>query len=409
MSSSYPKAFSYYLSRLNNFSRQKVRLNAMANTTFGPNQQIVLELPQGLIDVQTLTLQGYATTNAGANHGVYLPFCEGLLDAVSIEVGGVSIQNGFTNYGDLFKIFKDYQMADKSLFRRILQLENQQAALAADGVTTNVPFAIYNWLGFLGSVKVLDTTLMPPVKIYFRLAPIGVLTKHTPASANAATYSLTDVRATVDIMDVSDGVLYNMVSQRLQSAPLEIPFDNYQTFTGTLAGPTQTTMWSTSSDCVEAIIATVKTATPNSHAANTTTLQSEYFTRPGTNITTSQFKVNGIPYPSIPCLDAIGDVFVDTAHSLGVSQDSLGSTDANMNSFANWKNNYWVHAHSFTYLDSEDSHRLCGLSGRANQLQGTFETSGPVVVEANRVQPLFWLKCKSVLRIGAGKFVEVIL
>jgi hypothetical protein len=107
MSSSYPKAFSYFLSRLSNFSRQKVRILAMANTTFGPNQQIVLELPQGLIDLSTLTLQGYATTNAGATHGVYLPFPEGLLDAVSVEIGGVSIQNGFTNYGDLFKVFKD--------------------------------------------------------------------------------------------------------------------------------------------------------------------------------------------------------------------------------------------------------------------------------------------------------------
>lgn len=405
MSSSYPRAFSYYLSRLNNFSRQKVRILAMANTTFGPNQQIVLELPQGLIDLQTLTLQGYATTNAAATHGVYLPFAEGLLDAVSVEIGGVSIQNGFTNYGDLFKVFKDYQMADKSVFRRILQLENQQAALAADGVTNNVPFGIYNFLGFLGSVKVLDTTLMPPVKIYFRLSPIGVLTKHTPGSANAATYSLTDVRATVDIMDVSDGVYYNMVAQRLQSAPLEIPFDNYQTVVGTLAAPTQTTMWSTSSDCVEAIIATFKTATPNSHAANATTLQSEYFTRSGNGITTSQFKVNSIPYPAIPCLNALGDVFIDTAHSLGASQDAVGATDAGMNSLTNWTDHYWVHAHSFTYPDSEDSsHRLCGLSGRANQIQGSFETVG---TGANK-QPILWLKCKSVLRVGAGKFVEVV-
>jgi hypothetical protein len=215
---------------------------------------------------------------------------------------------------------------------------------------------------------------------------------------------LTDVRATVDIMDVSDGVYYNMVAQRLAQAPLEIPFDNYQTVVGTLAAPTQSTMWSTSSDCLEAIIATFKSATPSSHTANATTLQSEYFTRPGTNVTTSQFKVNGIPYPSIPCLNAIGDVFVDTAHSLGASQDAVGATDAGMSTLANWTNNYWVHAHSFTYPDSEDSHRLCGLSGRGNQLQGSFETVGA----GGNIQPLLWLKCKSVLRIGAGKFVEVI-
>lgn len=413
MSSSYPKAFSYFLSRLSNFNRQKLRIPTLANTSFGPNDQVVVELPQGLIDLTTFTLQGYAQTNAGATHGVYLPFAEGLIDSYTVECGGVAIQNGFTNYGDLFKIFKDYQMADKSVFRRVLQLENQQSAMAADGVTNNVAFAIYNWLGFLGEVKVLDTTLLPPVKLYFRLSPIGVLTKHTPGSANAATYKINDVRATVDIMSIDDGVYYNMVSQRLQSAPLEVPFTNYTTVTGTVAGADQSTRWSTSADCVEGIIATFKTATPSSHTGNGTTLQSEYFTRLGANVGTSVFRVNGVPYPSLPCENIISggilapEVFIDTAHSLGASQDVLGQTDSGISTLANWNNHYFVHAHSFTYPDAEDSHRLCGLSGRGNQLLGSWDTTANGV-SANR-QPLIWLKHKSVMRIGSGKMVEVVL
>lgn len=411
----YPRAFSYYLSQLNNFNRQKIRIPTLANTQFGPNEQIVIELPQGLIDLTTFTLQGYAQTNNGAAHGVYLPFAEGLIDSYTVECGGVAIQNGFTNYGELFKIFKDYQMADKSVFRRVLQLENQQAAMAANGVTNNVAFAIYNWLGFLGSVKVLDTTLLPPVKIYIRLAPIGVLTKHTPASADPATYRITDVRATVDIMSIDDGMYYNMVSQRLQSEPLELPFENYSTVTGTVSTPDQSTRWSTSADCVEAIIATFKADNFNNHAAENPnlTLQSRYFTRLGANVGTSVFRVNGVPYPAIPCENIVTngvlapEVFIDTAHSLGASQDVLGQTDPNMSSLTNWNNSYFVHAHSFTYPDADENHRLCGLSGRGNQLLGSWDTTANGVGVARL--PLIWLKHKSVMRINANKMVEVVL
>lgn len=415
--STYPKAFSYYLTRLNNFNRQKLRLQTLANTTFNPNDQIVIELQQGVYDMTTFTVQGYVNTNAGAASGVYLPFAEGLIDSVSIECGGVSIQNPFSNYNDLFNIFRQYQMEDKKRLRRILQLEDQQtgahgangdAAMAAAGTTGNTPFAIYNWLGFLGSVKVLDTTLLPPVKIYIRLAPTAVLSRHA-GSVAVPTYQISDFRATMDVMSIDDGVYYNMISQRLASAPLEIPFENYTTVPGSLGAPTQSTRWSTSADCLEAIIGTFKTATPGSFAPDAEHGQSEYFTRTGTNVATSVYRVNGVPYPTLPCENAIGDVFIDTAHSLGVSQDTVGQTDPLMRTLALWRDNFWVHAHSFTYPDAEDSHRLCGLSGRGNQLLGSWDTTANAGGPFAQVQPLLWLKHKSVMRVGSNKMVEVVL
>jgi hypothetical protein len=407
--SSYPRALSYYLTRLNNFSRQKLKLQTLANTTFNANQQIVIELPQGLIDMDTFTLQGLVNTNGT---GVYLPFAEGMIDSISVEVGGISIQNGFTNYAELFNIFRQYQMEDKRNFRKVLQLEDRYVNAAA-GTTDNtpIPFAIYNFLGFLSSVRVLDTTLMPPVKIYIRLAPNSVVIKHGSSTATAAqtSYTLTDVRATVDILDVADGVYYNMVSQRLAQAPLEIPFDNYQTVISSLASPTQSTRWSTSTDCLTGIIATFKTATPDNNAVDGTINQSEYFVRgtkdTNSTITTSVFKVNGVPYPTFPCEMKYGDVFIDTAHTLGAALDTVGATDASMFTHLAWGQKYFVHAHSFTYPDSEDAHRLTGLSGRTNQLLGSWDTTG----SGNNLQPIVWLKCKSVLRIGSGKFVEIVL
>jgi hypothetical protein len=153
------RAFSYYLSRLNNFSRQKVRLATIANTTFGANDQIVIALPEGLIDLSTFTITGRAFTSGGAAQGVTIPFVEGLVDSIAVDIGGVQVQNGFTNYNDLFNIFRQNTLTDKQAYRKMLQLD-RSAATASNSGTSNVPFAMYNFLGFLNSVKVLDTTIL---------------------------------------------------------------------------------------------------------------------------------------------------------------------------------------------------------------------------------------------------------
>ena len=321
-----------------------------------------------------------------------------------VEIGGIAVQSGFTNYNDLFNIMRQYQLGDRISFRRVLQHELVQPnPTIANYTCANQPFAIWNWLGFLGSVKVLDTTILPPVKLYIRLAPNSVLTNHGVANASI-TYQLSSVNATVDILDISDGIYYNMVAQRLAQSPLEIPFTNYQTVIGTSGAATQTTRWSTSTDCLTDVIATVKPTNFNNNSANNTTLLSNYFTRNASGLSTSTFSVNGIRYPTIPCDNTLGEVFTQTAHTLGVSQDTVGQSDPNMTSHTAWAAHYWVHANSFTYPDEGDSHRLVGLSGRGNQILGSFESTG-----TGEVLPIVWLKSQSVLRIGSSKMCELIL
>jgi hypothetical protein len=222
--SSYPKAQTDHISRLNNFSRQKIRLSTISITLFNANDQIVLELPLGLVDLSTFTLQGrLSTANGVVDTGIYAPFIEGCIDSNMIEVGGVMIQSGFTNYNDLFNIFRQYTLADRYSFRQVLQneLEQPPGGPLAIYECQSKPFAIYSWLGFLGSVKVLDTTILPPVKIYFRLAPNSILTSAGVGGA-AVVYRFEEVRATVDILSVDDGVyitdeiIYNMVLPELK-------------------------------------------------------------------------------------------------------------------------------------------------------------------------------------------------
>jgi hypothetical protein len=202
---------------------------------------------------------------------------------------------------------------------------NPLAALTASTVLTNKPFSIYNWLGLLGSVKVLDTTLLPPVKIYIRLAPRTCLsTSGTPTSYS---YQWTNVKGSIDIMDISDGVYYQMVAQKLQSSPLEIPFTNYTTIQGGSGSATQSLKFSTSANCVEMVLGTALDTGFDDTTHNTTTGLSKYFTRKGDTITSSQFFVNSVPYPSIPLDNSVGEVFLDTAHALGVAGDMVAQTN----------------------------------------------------------------------------------
>lgn len=405
--SSYPKFLQYYLSRLNNFSRQKYRIQTLANTTFNAGDQIVLQLPEGLLDMTTLTLQGRVSTSGGLAQGVYTPDIEALIDGVYIEVGGIAIQTGFTNYGDLWNIIKDYTLQDKKDLRRVLQLDTAPLVPLSNFQCSNVPFACYNWLGFLGSVKMLDTTIIPPVKVYFRLAPNSVLGQF-PGNASTNTYQLTNVSATIDIMDISDGVYYPMVANRLAQSPIEIPFQGYTTVVGGMGAATSTTRFSTSTDCLEGVIGTLKPAYYLDNGYNSNAARSSYYTRCGSNttVTTSQFFVNGIPYPSIPLDNAQGEIFYSTAHAFNQAQDAVGATNSNMNSLTAWQNHFFVHGHSFGIpAQSDDDHRLVGLSGRGNQLLGSWNLTGT----GSNAQPLIFLKHRSVLRIGSGKTVELIL
>lgn len=405
--SAYPKAFQYHISRLSNFSRNKLRLATIANTTFNANDQLVIELPIGLIDVSTFTLHGLLTTaNGVANQGVYAPFIEGCIDSVMVEIGGIAVQSGFTNYGDLFNVFRQYQMADRQSFRQVLQNDLEQPAAGPEATyeCQSKAFAVWNWLGFLGSVKVLDTTILPPVKIYIRLAPNSILTSQGVAGASVS-YRWENVRASVDVLSIDDGVYYNMVASRLSQSPVEIPFTNFQTVIGSQGPTTQTTRFSTSTDCLTDVIAISK---PTSFANNTTNnviRLSNYFTREGTNIRESVFTINGVRFPTIQADNNFGEIFSQTAHVLGVSQDTVGQSETNMNSLIQWQNNYFCHANSFSYPDDDEGHRLVGLSGRGSQLLGTWESTG---ISGN-ILPIVFIKSKSVMRVAGNKMVELVL
>jgi hypothetical protein len=392
---------------MNNFSRQKITLQTMANTTFNPNEQCCIVMPEGLLDLQTFRVQGNLTTAGGLAHGCYSPPIELLIDSVNVMVGSQSLTNGFTEYGNLFNIFRQYQLGDKIPLRRVLQHDLTAYTSASNHTMSNVPFSINNWLGPLNSIPILDTTIMQQVTVYIRLAPLAALSKHTGNDATIS-YQWTNVSASVDILDVSDGVYYNMIASKLAQSPIEIPYDNYQTVVGNYGPATQSTRLSTTTDCLTDFIATFKSAGYTSNTHNAVTGLSDYYTRGlGTNaggLLTSVFQVNGVQYPTQVANNAAGHIFSQTGDVLGVSQDTVGASESNVfSSLATWSSNAFVHANSFTYTDS-DLGRLVGLSGRGNSIQASWITTG-----TGNILPIVYMRSKSVLRVGGNRMCEIVL
>lgn len=400
--SAYPKSFSYVLSRFQNLSRQKYRLVPSAQTSFGPNDQLVMDLPVGLLALDTFTLQGLVSTSAtgGTTPSVKCPPIEEMIENITVEVGGIQICS-ISNYAQLYDVFRTLQMADKYSYRQVLQLEQQPGALATSTMQTNVPWAMYNFLGFIGSNKVLDTTLLPQVRLYIRWASSSCLS--TVGSPTSATYSLTNVSGTIDVLDIADGIYSKMVQSRLQSAPLEVPFKNYTVVVGSLGAPTQSTRFSTSAHCLEKIIAFPIDTNVNDRAHRNLSGLSTYFRRNGSMITDSQFMINSVPYPAVPATRA--DAFVATSHVMNLSQDTVGASHPNLNSLDNFANEFWVHALSLTWDSDGDSQRLCGIDARGGTLVGSWNTNG----SGTNFQPCVVLVHSSVLRIGPNRTVELVL
>jgi hypothetical protein len=409
--SSYPKALSYYLSRLENFSRQNYRLQTISATTFNPLDLCVIELPQGLVDLTTFTLKANLSTSyvgGDSNVSVYAPPVELLIDNIMIECSGVSLQSGFSGYGDLFNIYRDFQLWNKMPLRGVLQNDANPVSVTPGHAITTKPIAIYNWLGWLGSIKVWDSTLVGPTKIYIRWASPGVLSSgNTGDAPTSVSYQLTNTTASVDVLDISDGVYYNMVANRLASSPIEVPYDNVTTVVGTQSAVSSSTRWSTSADCLTGVIGTVKNVNYNTNAHNGVTQLSEWFTRGASYspITSSVWYVNGVPYPSIPTQTQIGETFIDTVHTLQESHDLYTSPNPNLSSLSNANNYFFAHAHSWTYPDNDDGHRLTGISGRGNQVIGNWQLTGA----GSNVQPVIFLQHRSVVRIGSNKLIEMVL
>lgn len=402
------------VSTLADFSRKRVRIQAMGKDVASPGEVITLTLPEGKILADTITLGGYVQAEGAGAAGASLPNIEQLIEGISVQVGNVELHPGLQNwYGLIWGIHADYQgVWAKAPVRQILNTMPVVGTAPSANINPPIPFQCSLWLGFLQDAKVLYTDRMPPVRITIRLARPNVLA--VAAAATDAAYQLSKLVFTMDMIKTSP-VLDELLSQKIASSPLQIPYTNYAVQPGNIGGLTQTTRFSTTSDCVEKVFGTFIPATYQNakQVINPNTYLSHAFTRGGSNLhlgLQSRFEFNGSSHPDVAA--EVPEQLISTLDALNETHDITSQPHPNLKTLAAYGQDFYCHGVSLTYdadggLDA--ANRKCGISALGMNLQGSYETRATAGQTTSNLLPLVIIQSKSVLEISSGRSARVIL
>lgn len=417
---SYPRSLQYFSQKLVGYSKNKFKITTLANSTAASGGLIEVELPSNtILDLRTLTMHATAKTSVtgGTTPYVRLPrHIETVIDRVAVDAGGTTIDPGCRFTNQIFKIFADLTLgADKSAQRAVLQ-NHVDIDTTTTVATDNKSVAICNWLGFLGCLpECLDMSLLPTVRIHIYLASKFVLA--VSGSPTAFDYTLEDIYFTCDSIDISDGIYYQLLQQRMQSAPIEVVFDRYSTFLGQANSSGGSVPWSISTQSLDMVMGTLLTNAFEGSAGNAidpgASKTSTYFKRGSANldVTNSQLQISNVPYPQFNA--GLANIWMQTIDSLSLQQDSVGGMDPNIcgptvyTGLTNFKTSFFVHIVRLNHSDPHsDSRYLSGLDTRGTSLNNswnlTFSNSGTAL------QPLVICKSTSTLMIGAMRQLQVV-
>jgi hypothetical protein len=140
---------------------------------------------------------------------------------------------------------------------------------------------------------------------------------------------------------------------------------------------------------------------------------SYYFLRSCCGLAGWQFNINNSYVPNFrPNKDLTYTLLMN---SYGVSQDTLGGCNKNINTLTNWETRYWVASVSLDHPCASDERYISGLNTIGNTAQGFFEyfgttfnaTFGPTTVST--CTGLVFAQTTSVLQIGAGRQLNIVL
>jgi hypothetical protein len=407
MSTGYPRNLSYFVRKLAGYSRNTFKLQTLNQDTASPSQIITVDLPNNsLVDLNTLTWFFTGSTVGTGGTAQFPRNIESIIERLELEINGQLVSGGCSGYNQLWNIIADTSLGEDCTNRRkILQGSTDVPVAGSIANQTNVQFAITNWLGPLGSMKpeVLDTNLLGNVRLRITLAPTSILTFGT--NTTAATYSLGNMFFSCDTISIDDGNFYAMHDQFLSSGGVyEIPFNNYFSFAQSATG-SGALKFSLSTQSLNMVWATFANAGfTGSTGRDADAATSVHFKRTGNGISGYQFNINNVPYPNYRPTAVQAYQLLQNAY--GMSQDTLGGCHRLLDTPAKWTDSFWVAAQSFAHNTSDDERYISGIDTRGNVAQCYFEYQG--LAPANQTGLIF-CQTTSLLRIGAGRQIEVVM
>ncbi|PNH09167.1 hypothetical protein TSOC_004216 [Tetrabaena socialis] len=429
-SAGYPRNLSYLVKRLSGYSQNCFKLQALNQTTASAGQVVTCDMPlNSLVDFDNV-LQGLHFD---------LCRCEMVIERLEVEINGQLIGSGCSMYNQLWSIIADTTLGEDVTNRRKVLQGSSDIVAAPTANITNQQFAIQNWLGFLGSCKpsILDTSILGNVRLRLTLAGPQILAMS--AAGAGAGYTLSDIFFSIDTISIDDGLFYQMHQNFLQAGNLyEIPFNSFYSFTST-GGMSQSCKFSLSTQSLNRCWGCFITGAnyPLSAAPTTgafldpITLTAPYFTRLGnagtvaygtaTNNTpvtyalqSYQFNVKGVYSPN--WRPDTNQAYALLMNSYNLSQDTLGGGNKLLDSLSKWNSGFWVCCQEFEH-GSDDY--ISGIDTRGSvascfwQCQGSITVGGNVgtggINPGSSLTALIFVQTTSILRVGAGRQIELVM
>lgn len=394
MSGGYPRNLQMLVKRIQGYSRTTKRLSTLNATTASAGSVITVDLPSNsIVDVHTMVM-----SFVGSSTGAALPRnIESLVQRMDVEVAS-TVVSGCSWYNQLFNILADSSMgSDCHNRRRIL---NNSSDVTATTANSGTPYAITNFL-VLNSFQpsCIDTRLLGQVRLRITLDSPQVL------AGAGGSFTLSNISFSCDVISIDDG-LYNASHEAFLASGgvYELSFRNYLSFSGSASSWSQSTKFSLSSQSVNRVWGTFLNQSPDS-SIDATIANSNYFTRNATGLQSCQFSINGTYVPEYRADPS--QCWYLTQSSYGMLNDVLGGCSPKITSLDTFKSSFFVVSVKFCHDDTEF---ISGLDTRGNSSIGSFDSTAISGSGGSaNLTTLVFVETSSMLRVGAGRQIELVL
>lgn len=497
--SGFPKPLAFnYLKRLQgNFSKNTVKI-IPDNQTVNPNGVIRFRVSgSGLYDFRSFAMYmtGTAKQDAtGANdYRIHFPrYASSLIQDIVITANNTTLFS-CKEYNYLYNMIHDLEASDISQYcKRNCAGDNYDPSIAfsisstteTDNTTnqtiasfpsmlsaaasdTNMPLCVNNWLFFNSlSVPILDLSSIGDVYITITFAPANVLWRGASTTGTVSTtltnptYTLSSIYATVDRIQFSDPLYYQMLSEKLLGDGLYIGYHDYyySSFSSIKKKSGVSLNWTVNSQSLDRVLVSFKhnlatngtvypliinAANQNATAADPT--QTTYKTFPELISNYALFENDGAGTDAVPALDKLGDYFNNSLYfirsgaNLLTSKWSVNSIDIdtyalppievfnkylkhdNFNNLDAGSGTIYAgcpslyHFLKYFFVDSLDltlqtgndpAMWVSGLNGTGSGLNLAYNATFDSGADAT-VIPVAWCRSTKILKVSAGRQLQI--
>lgn len=271
-----PKSMAMMSAAMNDFVRNRFKLETQGSQTASPGSIVTFNLPESaLIHLPSIRFFFDATTTSSTSgtktvYGRLPADASSLISKLEIFIGGVQVQNGTAEYNTIARILKLSEGSmprDQSVDRAL----SHGAILSADAVESE-QLCLQEWRGFLGesATEYLPTDLTGAITIRMTFAQPNVLVPKEAGvalgddlSADAKTaaanlsYTVSNMFMTVD--SIVPPLAYNdALRERLSQGDIRINYKDYNSFAMAGCGSSFTHRFGVSSASLDKIYGVVR-------------------------------------------------------------------------------------------------------------------------------------------------------